>query len=133
MSHRPNHRSTTGADARPGTESRKSGGFRFAVLAAILLLGLASCGFQEQKDAAETSANRMFEELSRGLSDAYFDLYSDEFYTHTSRGEWRSTRQQIQAVAGDYRSHELMDWNASTTIRTGSLVVLIFRVSSTLR
>lgn len=103
--------------------------FRAVWLAGLLIAGLAGCDFAENKEAAEIYAEQVFEELSNGLTDAYLDLYSDEFYQHVTRERWRSIREQLRDALGAYRGHELTDWGFETSVQTGETVTLVYRVS----
>lgn len=116
------------AGARRSLMGMKAG-CRSVWLAGLLIAGLAGCG-SENKEVAEGYAERVFEELSNGLTDAYFDLYSDAFYQHVTRERWRSLREQARDGLGAYRGHELIGWGTQTTV-VGAVdsVTLVFRVS----
>jgi hypothetical protein len=94
-------------------------------LSALLLFG---CSFGESEKAAETAADKLFLEVSKGPSEKYYDLYSDDFYKATSKEEWKKIRESLKQKLGDYVSHQLINWNVKS-FNLETTTVLTYKVT----
>lgn len=91
---------------------------------------LIGCSFGESKKAAEATADQLFLELSKGPSEKYYDLYSDDFYKITPREEWKKLREKLKDKLGDYSSHKLVNWNV-INFNLETTTTLVYRVTYT--
>ena len=104
--------------------------FALGVLLALSLL-VAGCGMKASKEAAETAATELYQAWSHKDWDAVLGLYSPEFYQQTKKEQWRSSILGLHEKLGDYKSHQLKDWNYKTFYGTGGntqTTVLIYQV-----
>jgi hypothetical protein len=91
------------------------------IVSASLLIG---CSFGESKKAAEAAADQLFIELAKGPSEKYYDLYSEEFYSSTSREDWKRMREKVNEKLGNYNGHKLVSWNVkSFNLKTTTVLV----------
>jgi hypothetical protein len=108
---------------------------RFAGVALVGLgLLLAGCGMKASKEAAETTATKLYQAWSNKDWDAVLGLYSPQFYQETKKEQWRSIILGLHEKLGDYKSHQLKDWNYKTFYGTGGntqTTVLIYEVRYT--
>jgi len=101
----------------------------FSLIAFPLLF--AGCGMSANKQAAETTAAKLYQASSQKDWDAILQLYSPEFYQKTNKEQWREMLLGIHEKLGDYKSHQLTNWNYQTYAGVGGTtrtVVLIYQV-----
>ncbi len=101
----------------------------FALFATTLLLG--GCGAGASKQAAEATATKLYQARSQKDWDAVLQLYSPEFYQKTSKEQWRGMILGLHEKLGDYKDHQLKNWNYQTFSGVGGstkTIVLIYQV-----
>jgi hypothetical protein len=97
----------------------------------FLALFLAGCGASESKAVAEEKADAVYRERAEGVNEALLDMYSSKFYEHVARDDWARMLRNVSEKLGDYRSHELVNWNVRTgrtELGAGTQITLIYRV-----
>jgi hypothetical protein len=94
----------------------------------LCVLFMFGCSFGESKKASEAIAEQLFLEVSKGPSEKYFDLYSDEFYKVITKDEWKKVRVNIKNKLGDYVGSKLENWNVKT-FNMSTTTVLVYKVS----
>ncbi len=101
----------------------------FPLVALTLFLG--GCGAGPSKQAAEATANTLYQALSQKDWGAVLQLYSPKFYQQTSKEQWRSMLLGLHEKLGDYKAHHLKNWNYqnfSGVSGSTQTIVLIYRV-----
>lgn len=102
---------------------------RLSLVALSLLLG--GCGAGASKQAAEATATELYQASSQKDWDAVLQLYSPEFYQKTSKEQWRSMILGLHEKLGDYKTHQLKNWNYQTFSGVGGstqTIVLVYQV-----
>ena len=101
----------------------------FSLVGVLLLLG--GCGMGANKQAAEATATKLYQASAQKDWDAVLQLYSPEFYQKTTREEWRSMLLGLHEKLGDYKNHQLTNWNFRTFQGVGGssqTIVLLYKV-----
>jgi hypothetical protein len=103
---------------------------RQCALAAITLL-LGGCGMGANKEAAEATAAKLYQACSQKDWDSVLKLYSPEFYQKTNREQWRGMILGLNEKLGDYKAHQLKNWQFRTFAGVGGssqTIVLTYQV-----
>jgi hypothetical protein len=102
--------------------------FRAAPAAGLVLM--AACSFQSDSDN-RALIERYFSLAGANDLDGALKLYSDRFFTSTSRSEWRQVLNGLHERCGAIRAHTLSNWSQLNSFGSaaGSRSVLVYEVS----
>jgi hypothetical protein len=100
-----------------------------AVLLAFAVLAACSFGGDAENRAV---VDRYYQSFGAGDINGVLGLYSDRFYSATSRADWSRALHSMRDRCGAVRSHKLTSWSQSRMLagnESGSRSVLVYDVT----
>ncbi|MCH8829021.1 MAG: DUF3887 domain-containing protein [Planctomycetes bacterium] len=102
-----------------------------AMVFGIISVSLAGCGANQSKQAAEETANRLYQALSEKDWDKAVSFYGPQFFQKTSKQEWRAALVNLEKKFGAYKSHQIQNWKYRSHTGTGGshqVTVITYKV-----
>ena len=97
---------------------------------ALLCLALGSGSCESSLDMAplQSQVDELYRAVVEERIEDLLDMYSDEFYQHVPRSEWRDTLVDISTTLGAYLTRAFVKPIVLSSMKTGTTVTLIYDV-----